>query len=105
MAASALTTSTAAALTSSLPENAPKSSQQSPRNTASVSTVAVRAGTVEVSKALQEGEKFLKWDEVSDVLFQVVLVYVAYQKRTRLQPLRGRLNGGEGWSDEIPPTP
>lgn len=69
MAASALTTSTAAALTSSLPDNAPKSNQQSPRNTPSVSTVAVHAGTVEVSKALQEGEKFLKWDEVSDAFF------------------------------------
>lgn len=65
MAASALTTSTAAALTSTLPESASKSNQQSPRNTASVSSVAVRAGLVEVSKALQEGEKFIKWDEVS----------------------------------------
>lgn len=65
MAASALTTATAAALTSTLPDNAPKSNQQSPRHTASTSSVAVRAGSVEVSKALQEGEKFIKWDEVS----------------------------------------
>lgn len=65
MAASALTTATAAALTSTLPDNTPKSNQQSPRNTPSVSSVAVRAGAVEVSKALQEGEKFIKWDEVS----------------------------------------
>ena len=69
MAASALTTATAAALTSTLPDNAPKSAQQSPRNTASASTVAVRACTVEVSKALQDGEKFIKWDEVSDHLY------------------------------------
>ncbi|CRK93620.1 CLUMA_CG007150, isoform A [Clunio marinus] len=63
MAASALTTATAAALTSTLPDNTPKSNQQSPRNTAAASSVAVRAGAVEVSKALQEGEKFIKWDE------------------------------------------
>lgn len=66
MAASALTTATAAALSSTLPDNAPKSNQQSPRNTPNASTVAVRAGAVEVSKALQDGEKFIKWDEVSD---------------------------------------
>lgn len=72
MAASALTTSTAAALTSTLPDNAPKSNQQSPRNTATASTVAVRAGAVEVSKELQEGEKFIKWDEVSEPLCAVV---------------------------------
>lgn len=65
MATSALTTATAAALTSTLPESASKSSQQSPRNTANSQTVAVQAGIVEVSKALQEGEKFIKWDEVS----------------------------------------
>jgi hypothetical protein len=70
MAASALTTATAAALTSTLPENAPKSNQQSPRNAPTVSTVAVRAGSVEVSKTLQEGEKFIKWDEVSACSFQ-----------------------------------
>jgi hypothetical protein len=65
MAASALTTATAAALTSTLPDSGSKSNQQSPRNTANASTVAVRAGAVEVSKALQDGEKFIKWDEVS----------------------------------------
>lgn len=69
MAASALTTATAAALTSTLPDNGPKSNQQSPRNTATTSTVAVRAGAVEVSKALQDGEKFIKWDEVSAISF------------------------------------
>lgn len=75
MAASALTTATAAALTSTLPENAPKSNQQSPRHAATTSTVAVRAGAVEVSKALQDGEKFIKWDEVSAVSF-FSLVYL-----------------------------
>lgn len=63
MATSALTTATAAALTSTLPESASKSSQQSPRNMET--TVAVQTGPIEVSKALQEGEKFIKWDEVS----------------------------------------
>lgn len=65
MATSALTTATAAALTSTLPESAPKSNQQSPRNTPNITTVAVQISQVEVSKALQEGEKFIKWDEVS----------------------------------------
>lgn len=65
MATSALTTATASALTSTLPD-APKSTQQSPRKMASVpSAVAVQTGQVEVSKVLQEGEKFIKWDEVS----------------------------------------
>lgn len=43
-------------------------SQQNPRNTASnVMTTGtyVTFGPVEVSKALQDGEKFVKWDEVS----------------------------------------
>lgn len=66
MATSALTTATAAALTSTLPESASKSNQQSPRNTPNAAaTVAVQTGQVEVSKVLQEGEKFIKWDEVS----------------------------------------
>lgn len=65
MATSALTTATASALTSTLPESAPKSNQQSPRNTPNVTTIAVQTGQVDVSKALQEGEKFIKWDEVS----------------------------------------
>lgn len=65
MAASALTTATAAALTSTLPESGSKSNQQSPRHTPSAPTVAVQTGQVEVSKVLQEGEKFIKWDEVS----------------------------------------
>lgn len=64
MATSALTTATASALTSTLPD-APKSAQQSPRNTANPSsTIAVQTGAVEVSKTLLEGEKFIKWDEV-----------------------------------------
>lgn len=45
--------------------------QQSPRNTGSSNvqpgtiTKAVRLAPVEVSKALQDGEKFIKWDDVS----------------------------------------
>ncbi|XP_062547910.1 1-phosphatidylinositol 4,5-bisphosphate phosphodiesterase classes I and II isoform X1 [Armigeres subalbatus] len=42
--------------------------QQSPRNTGGQSVVnptAVKLGTIEVPKALQDGEKFLKWDEES----------------------------------------
>ncbi|XP_058826403.1 1-phosphatidylinositol 4,5-bisphosphate phosphodiesterase classes I and II isoform X2 [Topomyia yanbarensis] len=42
--------------------------QQSPRSTstmAAVNPTAVKLGTMEVPKALQEGEKFLKWDEDS----------------------------------------
>lgn len=37
-------------------------SQASPRNTPST---FVQLGLVEVSKSLQDGEKFVKWDEVS----------------------------------------
>lgn len=65
MATSALTTATASALTSTLPESASKSNQQSPRNTPNAATIAVQTGQVDVSKILQEGEKFIKWDEVS----------------------------------------
>lgn len=42
--------------------------QQSPRNTSSgalPSGTYVSFGPVEVSKALQDGEKFVKWDDVS----------------------------------------
>ncbi|XP_058452090.1 1-phosphatidylinositol 4,5-bisphosphate phosphodiesterase classes I and II isoform X2 [Malaya genurostris] len=42
--------------------------QQSPRSAggmAAVNPTAVKLGTMEVPKALQEGEKFLKWDEDS----------------------------------------
>lgn len=74
MATSALTTATAAALTSTLPESASKSNQQSPRKTLPYNqNVAVQAGPVEVSKALQEGEKFIKWDEVSFSLLLCVM--------------------------------
>lgn len=67
MATSALTTATASALTSTLPD-APKSAQQSPRNQPNpISTsVAVQTCVIEVSKSLQEGEKFIKWDEVNN---------------------------------------
>jgi N12 class adenine-specific DNA methylase len=67
MAASALTTATASALQSTLHE-LPKSSQQSPRHQLST-TVAVNSASIEVSKALQEGEKFIKWEEVSFQFF------------------------------------
>lgn len=55
------------------PKKVPSSSsaninqQQSPRNTSTLSTsngTYVSTGPVEVSKALQDGEKFVKWDEV-----------------------------------------
>lgn len=42
--------------------------QQSPRNTATsvvTSGTCISVGPVEVSKLLQDGEKFVKWDEVS----------------------------------------
>lgn len=42
----------------------------SPRNTASVipsTGTYVSFGPVEVSKALQDGEKFVKWDEVCNI--------------------------------------
>lgn len=44
------------------------SQQQSPRNTSTggaPSGTCVQWGPVEVTKALQDGEKFVKWDEVS----------------------------------------
>lgn len=44
-------------------------SQASPRNTVTPTTMTtgsfVQLGSVEVSKSLQDGEKFVKWDEVS----------------------------------------
>lgn len=42
--------------------------QQSPRNTGSSTSTSgtyVSGSPIEVSKALQDGEKFVKWDEVS----------------------------------------
>lgn len=65
MATSALTTLTSSALASTLPDSASKSNQQSPRNTPNTNAVAVQTGQVEVSDCLKEGEKFIKWDEVS----------------------------------------
>lgn len=45
------------------------SNQASPRNTLTSSTMSagsfVQLGSVEVPKTLQDGEKFVKWDEVS----------------------------------------
>lgn len=51
--------------------------QQSPRNTgqSSAITKAVRLATVEVSKALQDGEKFIKWEEVSTEICLFTLVW------------------------------
>lgn len=45
--------------------------QHSPRNAASSlsSGTYVSFGPIEVSKALQDGEKFVKWDEVCFALF------------------------------------
>lgn len=40
-------------------------SQASPRNTVTPAGAFVQLGSVEVSKSLQDGEKFVKWDEVS----------------------------------------
>lgn len=79
MASSALSTvagPAAAAVAVAVPPDSQKQQQkdQSPRNTASLSasptvggnaTAYVQLGAIEVSKALQEGEKFIKWDEVS----------------------------------------
>lgn len=56
---------------SSSPRQQCGSQQQSPRNTASFgnNTIAtschVQWGVVEVSKQMQDGEKFIKWEEVS----------------------------------------
>lgn len=60
-------------------QTSPQQQQHSPRNLGNISITslssslpqstnpvkAVQLGTVEVSKALQDGEKFIKWDEVS----------------------------------------
>lgn len=83
MATSAFTTATAAALTSTLPESAKSSQQQSPRNTANNATVAVQTGPIEVSKALQEGEKFIKWDEVSSIF----IAWLWNKSKARIFPL------------------
>lgn len=53
-------------------------SQASPRNTVTPSTMSsgtfVHLGSVEVPKTLQDGEKFVKWDEVS--LFHNLLFFI-----------------------------
>lgn len=46
--------------------------QQSPRNTSTggaASGTCVQWGPVEVSKPLQDGEKFVKWDDVSQTIY------------------------------------
>jgi hypothetical protein len=82
MATSALTTATASALTSTLPD-APKSAHQSPRNQPNpVSTsVAVQTCVIEVSKSLLDGEKFIKWDEVNIFL----IISVSENRRKHLK--------------------
>lgn len=47
--------------------NSSGNSQASPRNTSVAMSTGtfVQLGSVEVSKSLQDGEKFVKWDEVS----------------------------------------
>ncbi|KAL1374360.1 hypothetical protein pipiens_004940 [Culex pipiens pipiens] len=57
--------SSAVATLSADGKSQPAQNQQSPRNTGGQSTTAVKLGTIEVPKALQDGEKFLKWDEDS----------------------------------------
>ena len=67
------------------------SQQQSPRNTGSSVSVqqpgtitkAVRLAPVEVSKALQDGEKFIKWEDVS-ILQHVVLMIISYFTSTTI---------------------
>lgn len=61
--------------------------QQSPRNTlnSSSSTIGyVHFGAIDVPKAMQEGEKFIKWDEVSQRFFFIffILLYI-YNKREK----------------------
>ncbi len=56
-------------------------SQASPRNTVSTTGTFVQLGSVEVSKSLQDGEKFVKWDEVSRLfLWTYVLITFFGQK-------------------------
>lgn len=75
------TTSLSASTDSSSPRQQQCSSQQqSPRNTASAgnNTVAtschVQWGVVEVSKQMQDGEKFIKWEEVRRFFFFTILL-------------------------------
>lgn len=73
MASSTLATNLTPAKTEQKPQQTPTKSatsglsqQQSPRNTSNaISGTYVQWGPVEVSKALQDGEKFVRWDEVS----------------------------------------
>lgn len=61
-------TAMSATSTSSNNVNNSGNSQASPRNTVTPSTMSgtfVQLGSVEVPKTLQDGEKFVKWDEVS----------------------------------------
>lgn len=63
-------TTSSTVFTSSSPVSGVASQQQSPRNTSTMSTggTCVQLGIVEVSKSLQDGEKFVKWDEVSQII-------------------------------------
>lgn len=61
-------TAMSAIATSSNNSNSSGNSQASPRNTLSAGSF-VQLGSVEVPKSLQDGEKFVKWDEVSVFFF------------------------------------
>lgn len=54
---------------SPLPQQSTPVQQQSPRNTSlgssSTTSTTLQFGIVEVPKQMQDGEKFIKWDEVS----------------------------------------
>lgn len=55
--------------------------QQSPRNTSTSSSTMssgtyVQVGPIEVSKSLQDGDKFVKWDEVS--FFSVIFLCIFF---------------------------
>lgn len=60
--------------------NTGKGGQQSPRNAPNVQpgtiTKAVRLAPVEVSKSLQDGEKFIKWDDVSIFLVHFCFIII-----------------------------
>lgn len=70
-------TTMSAIATSSNNANSSGNNQASPRNTVTSSTMStgsfVQLGSVEVPKSLQDGEKFVKWDEVS--YFPIVFVF------------------------------
>lgn len=71
--------------------------QQSPRNTASSlpsTGTYVSFGPVEVSKALQDGEKFVKWDEVR---FNLLYLSISQPLKTDIQSTRREFYISEEW--------